>query len=193
MTSSTNDKPPKPKGEGGGAGAMAKGILIMLLLIVGAGAGGYFFGTYQKFAPIQNVPPGTPGAQSSGSSVAVSNTGSSQLKKKYWLHSYGYDHVGFSITVLVNGQEAGQFFSDNKDVDVTKFVKPGENSIQFKAKLLPSGMREHAGESGYYLTLYLYSGNVVGQANGKEELLKYTRHANEFEDHDDTMTFLPIE
>lgn len=189
MTSSTNDKPQTPKSSG--AGAMAKGILIMFLLIIGAGAGGYFFGTYQKFAPVQNVPPGTPGAQSTG--VTVSNPGSSQLKKKYWLHSYGYDHVGFSITVLVNGQEAGQFFSDNKDVEVTKFVKPGENTIQFKAKLLPSGMREHAGEAGYYLTLYLYSGNVVGQANGKDELLKYTRRANEFEDHDDTMTFLPLE
>lgn len=192
MTASTNEKPQKPKGEGGGAGAMAKGILIMLLLIIGAGAGGYFFGTFQKFAPIENVAPGTAGAQSTGGITSTVTTNSA-LKKKYWLATNGYDHVGYSIKVLLNGQEAGQFFTDGREQDVTKFVKQGENTITFDAKVLPEGMREHAGQSAYYLTVHLYSGNVVGTNSGRDEILKYTRNASEFDNHNDTMTFITLE
>lgn len=44
--------------------------LIVLVLIVGAaGFGGYWYGTNQKMAPIQMVPPGTPGAQTINTSV----------------------------------------------------------------------------------------------------------------------------
>jgi hypothetical protein len=174
---------------------MAKGILIMLLLIVGAGAGGYFFGTFQKFAPIEYVPLGTPGAQS-GSAAAVGGGGSgpsTALKKKYWLYSYGSDHVGYNITVSINGQKAAQFNTDGREVDVTRFVKQGENQINFDAAVLPEGMREHAGNSSYYLQVHLYSGNVVGQNSGRDEILKYSRNAAEFDPHNDTMSFITLE
>lgn len=194
MTASTNEQPQKPKNGGGGAGAMAKGIFIMLLLIIGAGAGGYFFGTFQKFAPVEYVPPGTPGAQSSGVATAggVNNAGG-VLKKKYWLYSYGNDHVGYNITVSINGQRAGQFNTDGREVDVTRFVKPGDNTINFDAAVLPDGMREHAGNSSYALTIHLYSGNVVGQSAGRDEILKYSRNAAEFDPHNDTMSFITLE
>ena len=41
--------------QGSTAGATFKGILVLILLVIAAGAGGYFFGTYQKFAPIKEV------------------------------------------------------------------------------------------------------------------------------------------
>ena len=50
----------------GTIGATLRGIIIVILLVVGAGAGGYFFGTMQKFAPVQNVPAGTAGATTAG-------------------------------------------------------------------------------------------------------------------------------
>lgn len=49
----------------GTIGGTLRGIVIVILLVVAAGAGGYFFGTMQKFAPVQNVPAGTAGATTS--------------------------------------------------------------------------------------------------------------------------------
>jgi len=42
--------------------AHLKGLAILVLLIVAAGTGGYFYGTQQRFAPVEKVAPGTLGA-----------------------------------------------------------------------------------------------------------------------------------
>ena len=56
MTSST------PKGKGQSVLGAITDFLILVLLIAGAGFGGYYWGTTQRMAPVQMVPPGTPGA-----------------------------------------------------------------------------------------------------------------------------------
>lgn len=58
MTSSN----PTPKGKGSGALGALTDFLILVLLVGGAGFGGYYWGTTQRMAPVQMVPPGTPGA-----------------------------------------------------------------------------------------------------------------------------------
>jgi hypothetical protein len=188
-----------PDGKGGGAAATAKGILILLLLIIGAGAGGYFFGTFQKFAPIQNVPPGTAGAvdqstvaaQTAAQAPAVPGLGSN-LKKRYWLQSSGYDKIGYAITVVVNGQSVAQINTPDRQIDITRFVKVGDNQVTFQSKLLPEGMREHKGNGSYTMSVKICSGMTLGQS-GADELLTYTRNAAEFEDHNDAMNFLIVE
>src|SRR5277367_1530498 len=37
-------------------------LVILALLLIGAGFGGYYWGIHQQLAPLQAVPPGTPGA-----------------------------------------------------------------------------------------------------------------------------------
>lgn len=180
----------------GGAKATAKGVLILILLMVLAGAGGYFFGTYQKFAPVQYVAPGTPGATELPTGTTAPTTTAvapALLKKKYWLRSDGYDHVGYAITVHVNGQMVDKIYSPGKEVDITRLVKPGENQIRFEAKLLPPGMR--TASDWHDLTI-----DVIGSKLGpghdydrSDVLLKYTRKANETEDYDDPLAFVTLE
>jgi len=42
--------------------AHIKGLAILVLLVVAAGTGGYFYGTQQRFAPVEKVAPGSLGA-----------------------------------------------------------------------------------------------------------------------------------
>lgn len=51
-----------PKGKGSTALGALTDFLILVLLVGGAGFGGYYWGTTQRMAPVQLVPPGTPGA-----------------------------------------------------------------------------------------------------------------------------------
>ncbi len=51
-----------PKGKGSSALGALTDFLILVLLVGGAGFGGYYWGTTQRMAPVQLVPPGTPGA-----------------------------------------------------------------------------------------------------------------------------------
>lgn len=179
----------------------AKGVLILILLMVAAGTGGYFFGTYQKFAPIQSVPAGTPGAlvptTTSQTTTTASSTSGQPLKKKYWIHSSGDQHVGYSITVAVNGQTVEKIYSPGRDVDITKYVKPGENQVTFQADVLPESMNEHKGQDGYYLVLAVASDNTISPSPRESDvLINYKRTAREASDNkafNDTLTFLTME
>lgn len=181
---------------GGGAIATAKGMLILVLLIIASGAGGYFFGTYQKFAPVENVAPSSMSlndqSTSPGQGTTLSLNAPGSLKKKYWLHSSGDEHVGYAISVFVNGQMVDRIFTPNRDIDISKYVKPGENQVTFQAKVLPDGMREHKGNASYFLNISVKSGDAIGQS-GAGELLNYRRNANEFEDYNDTLDFVTLE
>lgn len=184
-----------PAKKGGGAMDVFKGIVIMILFLVAASAGGYFFGTYQKFAPIQYVAPGTAGAieQTAQSQTSPSSAASSgQLKKKYWLKSSGHDHVGYAITVSVNGQLVDKFYTPDKKVEINRFVKPGENTIQFEAKALPPGMNEHKGQDYYHLDVSVVSGSYLEDPK-PETLLNYKRNSAETQDYNDTLTFVTLE
>ena len=191
--------------QGSGPKEVLKGVAILVLLVVGAGFGGYFYGTYQKFAPIQNVAPGTPGAiehapastATTSSSTATVSSSSSSLKKKYWIHCSGDQHVGYAITVFVNGQLADKFFAPGRDVDITNWVKPGENQVTFQSSVLPESMNEHNGQDNYYLTLSIVNGQtIVPNPSESDVLLNYKRTSHEASDNkafNDTLTFLTME
>lgn len=198
MSSSAPESQTSPDKKAGGMAAF-KGFLIFLLLLVGAGAGGYFFGTYQKFAPLQYVAPGTPGAVSESatasqpaSSTAVPAASSGQLKNKYWISSSGYERVGYSISVFVNGQLVDKIFTPDKKVEITRLVRPGENSIRFEAKCLPPSMNEHRGSDYYHLTLGVQSGSYLEDPKANT-LLNYKRNSAETQDYDDTLSFVTLE
>jgi hypothetical protein len=55
-------------------------LVILCLLLAGSGFGGYFWGTHQQLAPIQKVPPGTPGAISANGTPSIFPTKSDQAK-----------------------------------------------------------------------------------------------------------------
>lgn len=191
---STKGASPKGSSAGGGAMDSFKGFLIMLLLLVLAGSGGYFFGTYQKFAPVRNVAPGTPGAVESMSGPATVQIGSpSNLKNQYWIHSGGQDRVGYAITVHVNGQLVDQFHTPNRDVEITRFVKPGENHVTFQAKSLPLSQRDTSHE-WYEYSLDVMSGKKFGDKfTDGDKLVTYTRKVTETQDYNDDMTFVTVE
>ncbi|HEY9786437.1 MAG TPA: hypothetical protein V6D17_13600, partial [Candidatus Obscuribacterales bacterium] len=100
---------------------------------------------------------------------------------------------GYSIGVTVNGQMVDKFFSPGKKVDITRFVKSGENQIAFDATLLPSGMREHEGNSGYYLKVTVYSGPSLESTKDVNELLNYKRDASENQNFSDNLSFVTLE
>lgn len=202
MTASEKEQ---TKATGGGAMANIKGFLILVLLLVGAGAGGYFFGTQQQFAPVRKSqsPDGaatstlssTTSTQSTTQSQGTQSTQTTSynLKNKYWIQAQGDDHVGYAISVKVNDQLADKFFSPGKKTEITRLVKPGENQISFEAKLLPEGMREHAGMSNYELKLRVMSGPSVDATQDTTELLNYSRNAAENKDFNDSMSFVTLE
>ena len=170
----------------------AKGVLVLILLLVATGAGGYFFGTYQKFAPIQYVASGTPGAVEQSASTTPTSSAPSQLKKHYWIKSSGTDHIGYAVTTYVNDQLVDKFYTPDKQVEITRFVKPGENSIRFDAKALPVSMNEHRGDSVYKFSLSVQSGSALDELK-PGTLIDYTRNAAEDKDYNDTMTFVAQE
>lgn len=190
MRSSMKDE--SNAGNSGTAMDTFKGICIVLLLIVAAGAGGYFYGTHQQFAPVETT---TAAKSDAAGDQAVLTTGpNTSLKKKYWLLSSGDDHVGYSISVFVNGKLVDKFFSPDKQVDITNLVKPGENQITFEAKLLPSGMREHAGQSAYYLQVAVMSGATLkADKRDTNSLLNYKRNAAETTDFNENLSFVTLE
>jgi hypothetical protein len=185
--------------QGSSAGATFKGILVLILLVIAAGAGGYFFGTYQKFAPIKEVgsAPSTADATSTTTTAGGSSESSGTLKNKYWIHSGGYDQSGYAITVWINGKRIDKFTAPRRDVDITKYVKPGENTIRFEAQSLPASMRDqdHLTSNWYELSVNLASSPQMYSGAPKEgdTLLKYKRNITETQNYDDTMSFLTVE
>lgn len=184
--------------DSGETGVTIKGILILVLLLVGAGAGGYFFATQQKFAPIKTVTSGTPGAIAQQEAQAATSVSTplfgSTVKNKYWISSRGNYRVGYAITVFVNGQRAGQFSEPDRKLEISRFVKPGENQITFVAKHLPDGMIENKGASYRWLTLEVKSGNSLQSfSHDVSTLLSYKRTAAEDSDYNDQLSFITLE
>ena len=180
-------------------GSLAKGIMILLFLMVLAGGLGFAIGFTQKFAPVEKVPPeATAPAQSSGAGTTGTTTGTTTgapatLKKAYWISTYGYERAGYAIKVYINDNDVGTFQTDDRIVEVTKFVRPGGNKIRFVAKALPEGNRTD--NSAAYLQVNLYQGEKFssqGYKNG-EKLVQYERRVTETEDFDDTQDFTVVE
>jgi hypothetical protein len=181
---SKTDSPPAKKG--GGVMDTIIGIFVLLLLLVAAGAGGYYYGTQQRFAPVKYVAGDTKGA------VEEVTQNSSLVKKHYWISSSGHDHVGYAVTVYLNGQLVDKFFTPGRQVEINKFMKPGENSIRFEATALPPSMVDHKGDSNYDFDLAIQSGAALADPN-PTNLLNYKRTSAEDKNYDDTMTFVVTE
>ena len=193
-------------------------LLILALLVGGAGFGGYFLGIQQRLAPVVAVPPGTAGAlpaqsasspltpalppaKTSESATAGSNqntvsgkasAGEKQTSKtKYWLSSSGDDYTGYSVTVSVNGTAIDNFFGPGKNVDVTRHVVAGDNTVLFEAKALGDQYNKHKGDEQAILTVQLVSGPQLREDfKPTDVLLGFSRNAAENQDFKDTQHFV---
>lgn len=112
-------------------------------------------------------------------------------KTKYWLTSDGADYTGYSVTVSVNGTAVDNFFGPGKTVDISRYVKEGENSILFEAKALGDQYNKHKGDEKSVLSLYVVSGPSIREDYGKSDIvLSYERNAAESTDFSDTLHFV---
>jgi hypothetical protein len=179
----------------GSKGSLGKGILVFLILLVCAGGAGFTVGYTQKFAPVESVSPdAAPGAAATaGPGQPSSSAAPATLKKAYWIHTHGYDRAGYAIKVFINDQDVGTFQTPERLVEVTRFVKPGDNRIRFLARALPEGNRTDNPHA--HLKLALYQGEKYsskGFKNG-EKLVEYDRKVTETEDFDNSQDFTIIE
>ncbi len=182
------------EGKGSRFVSQAKGLLILVLLVVGAAAAGYFFGTYQKFAPLKSVPPGTPGVIEDIASVAtVPEQKPAGLKKNYWMHSKGFEHVGYAISVYINGKLVDKVFNPKKVIDIGKYVHPGENQVRFVARVLPDGMRSGSGWHDLTLNIVATERPAGDRYNESDILVSYKRTRDDFKDYDDKVSFVTLE
>lgn len=184
-----------------GQGSVLQGILVMLVLLLCSGGLGFAVGYTQQFAPIEKVPPGTPGATgggmqsaSSGTDVSgTSTTSAPQLKKSYWISTRGHERAGYSIKVFINDQEVGSYQTPDRTDDITKYVHSGDNKVRFVAKALPAGNRQDY--NGAYLTVEINKGEKYSSNGYKnpEKLVEYSRKITETQDFDDSMDFSIVE
>jgi hypothetical protein len=132
-------------------------------------------------------------AQSTPSAAPTSPASDSKQKSKplkYWLASSGEDYTGYSITVSVNGNVVDNFFGPGKNVDVTRHVKAGDNTVLFDAKALGEQYNKHKGDAKADLTVELVCGPHIQDNYKKSDvLLSYTRNSAEDEDFSDTKHF----
>ena len=189
-------------------------FIFVTLLVTGAGFGGYFYGTVQRLAPVQSVPPGTPGALPSAPAPAASTSTAARApasstsqqstapassassasptkktpKMKFWLSSSGSDYIGYSITVKVNDDAVDNFFGPGKNLDITRLIKPGDNTVTFDAKALGADYNKHAGDAKSVLTVQVVQGPTI-QEDYKESdvLLSYKRTAADSGDNSETL------
>ncbi len=184
-------------------------LLILALLMGGSGFGGYFLGIHERLAPVQNVPPGTanalpPAAASSAPPATVKKEAkageipvesgdkpkAAKNKVKYWISSSGVDYTGYSITVKVNDTPVDNFFGPGKNVDITRFVKEGDNEVTFESKALGAQYNKHPGDASSILTVQLVSGpHVQENYESSAVVLSYARNASESDDVNDTKHF----
>ena len=192
-------------------------LVIVALLVCGAGFGGYWWGMHERLAPVQNVPPGTAaalppsvvtpappattatttGATSADvkpASTTPTKTESSPAadkgKRKFWVVSSGTDYTGYSIVVNVNGNPVDSFFGPGKSVDITRFVKPGENDLQFEAKALGEKYNKHPGDATAELKVQLVAGPQIREDfKPADVIFSYKRNAAEDKDFSETMQF----
>ncbi len=191
MTSETNPTNPTAstatvsKTRGGG---IMQRIQIVTLLLVGMFFGGYYLGTQAQFHLQENpsMVPEVPG-------MALLNP---PVKRWYWLHTKGSARAGYRTRVMVNGQLVGTFFEPDTNVDITKFLKPGKNTISYSAKSLPADQRDSSAAG--FLTIEFRSAAKKpapepNKFEGGDVLTEYTRHANENQDFTDVNLFESIE
>ncbi|HIA55298.1 MAG TPA: hypothetical protein EYN91_24985 [Candidatus Melainabacteria bacterium] len=181
-------------------------LLILALLLAGAGFGGYFWGLHERLAPIQEVPPGTANALQPSAVAATpapvktvtepTKTNASAAppakvsKTKYWITSSGEEYIGYSITAKINGNAVDSFFGPGKNVDITRYVTPGDNSLTFEAKALGEQYNKHDGDASSVLTLQLVKGpHVQEDFKPSDVLVTYKRNAAEKEDFNDSEHF----
>lgn len=182
-------------------------LVILVLLLAGAGFGGYFWGLHERLAPIQEVPPGTANAiqpsavaEAPASPVktvtqptrsdAAAATPAKSSKMKYWISSSGEEYIGYSITAKVNGNAVDSFFGPGKNVDVTRYIKEGDNSVTFEAKALGDQYNKHDGDAKSILTLQLVKGpRVQEEFKSSDVVVTYKRNAAESEDFNDSEHF----
>lgn len=112
-------------------------------------------------------------------------------KSKFWLTSSGVDNYnGYSITVKVNGETVDNFFGAGKTIDVTKFVKKGENSLEFECKYLGDDYNKHKGEKNAALTVQLVTGPSIREDYPQSAvLLSCKREATESQDFSEKRSF----
>ncbi len=191
-------------------------LLILALLVGGAGFGGYFLGIHERLAPVQNVPPGTANAipppiaptlpakveenapapkpnrdadkTAADEQQPVKSGAKSPLK--YWISSSGADYTGYSITVKINDTPVDNFFGPGKNVDITRFVKKGDNEVNFECKALGEQYNKHPGDAASELVVQLVAGpHVQDDFKAAAVVLTYKRNASESEDINETKHF----
>ncbi|MBX9878795.1 MAG: hypothetical protein K2Y22_10095 [Candidatus Obscuribacterales bacterium] len=184
-------------------------LVILVLMVGGAGFGGYYLGVHQQLAPIQKVAPGTKEAVEEQQAEAPVEADSKMLpieeekpttkpasakpktSRKYWLSSSGVEYIGYSITVKVNGTAVDNFFGPGKNVDITRLVKKGTNTVVFDAKELGEQYNKHVGDDKAVLSVKIVSGPYIQENfSSKDVLLSYARNAAESESFADTKTFV---
>ncbi len=110
--------------------------------------------------------------------------------QKYWISSTGADYTGYSITVKVNDNAVDNFFGPGKNVDITRLVKSGDNSVVFEAKELGEQYNKHVGDAKSVLTLQVVSGPHVTDSFKKSDvLISYSRSAAQTDDATATKSF----
>ncbi len=141
--------------------------------------------------PAQTTP--TPTAAATKPTTPPKPAASSSPKKqsKFWLTSSGVDNYnGYSITVKVNGETVDNFFGSGKTIDVTKFVKKGENSLEFECKYLGDDYNKHKGEKNAALTVQLVTGPSIREDYPQSAvLLSCKRDATETQDFSEKRSF----
>lgn len=125
------------------------------------------------------------------STPAKPSAPSSKKQSKFWLTSSGVDNYnGYSITVKVNGETVDNFFGSGKTIDVTKFVKKGENSLEFECKYLGDDYNKHKGEKNAALTVQLVTGPSIREDYPQSAvLLSCKRVATETQDFSEKKSF----
>lgn len=141
--------------------------------------------------PAQTTP--TPTAAEAKPTTPAKPAASSSPKKqsKFWLTSSGVDNYnGYSITVKVNGETVDNFFGSGKTIDVTKFVKKGDNSLEFECKYLGDDYNKHKGEKNAALTVQLVTGPSIREDYPQSAvLLSCKRDATETQDFSEKRSF----
>ncbi len=132
------------------------------------------------------------GAAAPAEATSAEESGKSKphSAKKFWITSTGVDYMGYSITVKVNGTAVDSFFGPGKTIDVTRLVKPGQNTLVCDCKEMGDQYNKHSGDANSKLILQLVSGPHLSDSFKKSDvLLSYEKSAADSEDATDNLHF----
>jgi hypothetical protein len=167
-------------------------VLLVVLLFIGFASGGYYLGTQMNFKKM------TGGDAASDSETATFGgfAESAQLKKAYWLQSSGAEHAGHVIKVFLNGQFVGKFHKPDEQIECTKFMKPGRNTISIDTKSLPVDQRSDW--SGAQLRVDLKAGEKImdgekARFEKGETIINFSRNVTDTDDAKETKEFETLE